>query len=117
MEITVLHFFNPTKRVFDTCEVIFSRKGEKTVCEIAINMAHQVLAFLHIFSHTRIIIGQVLLVQYTETTTKTISIFTDAKNRVVILFENIRYDLLQRDSRIRYPYSKEILHLLYEVRQ
>ena len=85
MEITVLNLFNPTQGIFDTCKVIFSRKGKKTVCEIAIDVAHQVLALLHVFGNARVIIGQIFLVQDTETTTEAVGVLTDPKNRIVVL--------------------------------
>ena len=89
LEITILNFLNPAERILHSSKVILSGVGKQTVGEILImHTQHMTQVFFHFF-HASITRGKILLIQNTETTSKSVSIFTNSKNRVVVLSMNL----------------------------
>ena len=85
LEITILNFLNPAERIFHSSKVIFSRVGKQTVGEVLImHTQHVIQIFFYLF-HASVTRGEILLVQNTETTSKSVCILTNSKNRIVVL--------------------------------
>ena len=85
LEISILNFLNPAERIFHSSKIIFRRVGKQAVCEVLImHTQHVIQIFFHLF-HASVTRGKILLVQNTETTSKSVCILTNSKNRIVVL--------------------------------